>query len=99
MCSNQLTVDEKCFVDVASPAVMVRARPPPREKDACVVTSLMGFVQMFVTGEEVRSGAEPCASRWRLPEVEGRLPPLKDIDISSWELYGPPGVSGGLKIL
>ncbi len=63
MCSNQLTVDEKCFDVVASPAVMVRARPPPREKEGWVVTSLIGFVQMFVTGEEVRSGADPCAIR------------------------------------
>jgi hypothetical protein len=40
---------------------------------------------MFVTGEEVRSGADPWFIRPRPPDVEGRLPPLKDMDISSAE--------------
>jgi hypothetical protein len=47
---------------------------------ASPVLSLIGLVQMFVTGEEVRSGADPRFIRLRLrlwlPDVEGKLPPL-----------------------
>ena len=76
---TKLTVGENRRVTVASP---VTVRPPDTEN-----VSFSGFVQMLVTGDEVRSGADPWLSRPRLPpEVDGRLlPPLKDIIISSAE--------------
>ena len=45
--TNKLTLDENCFV----------ASPPVRP--LLLKLSLIGLVQIFVTGDDVRSGADP----------------------------------------